>query len=185
MFINQIESWWGKAWEIQSPEQLVGCQVRASIVFTVANIRAGGRTRLSIFLVSVIILFAVFGFGGLAEPIPSAVLAAILIMVGWDLIDVQFLANIRKIKRAHAFVMLLTLFVTVFVDLLTGVAIGLIVSSLATAVKAEVIELDNVLSVPLLDLEGKEPFAAPIGLVRLTGTFSVASAQLIGTSDQC
>ncbi len=147
-----------------------------SIVFTVANIRAGGRTRLSIFLVSVIILFAVLGFGGLAEPIPSAVLAAILITVGWDLIDVQFLANIRKIKRAHAFVMLLTLFVTVFVDLLTGVAIGLIVSSLATAVKAEVIELDNVLSVPLLDLEGEEPFAAPIGYVRLTGTFSVASA---------
>ena len=147
-----------------------------SVIYTVANIRSGGRTRMSVIVVSVVILLVVFGFGEVAEPIPLAVLAALLIKVGWDLIDFHFLANIAKIKRTHSLVMLLTLVLTVFVDLMTGVAIGLIVSGLANAVKTEIFELDNVISVPLINLESDDPFTARIGLLRLIGAFSVASS---------
>ena len=51
-----------------------------------------------------------------------AVLAAIMMKVGWDIIDWPLLARIHRIRREHLFVMLLTLGLTVFVDLVTAVA---------------------------------------------------------------
>ena len=49
---------------------------------TVINVRAGGRTPLSGVLRAVILLALVLGLGPLAEQVPHAVLAGILIKVG-------------------------------------------------------------------------------------------------------
>ena len=56
-------------------------------VSTATNIRAGGRTRLSGILRALFLLALLLGLGNLVEPVPHAVLAAILIRVGWGLID--------------------------------------------------------------------------------------------------
>ena len=52
---------------------------------TVVNIRAGGRTPLSGALRAVLVLALLLGLGQYVEPIPHAVLAAILVKVGWDI----------------------------------------------------------------------------------------------------
>ena len=112
-------------------------------------------------------------------------LAGILIKVGWDIIDWPLLAHLHRIRRDHLFVLVLTLGLTVFVDLVTAVAIGLIVAGMAHARQIESLELDNVLSVPLLDrvfFEGVEDaatmddYSARVGLVALRGAFTVASS---------
>ena len=54
---------------------------------TVVNIRAGGRTPVSGVVRAGILLALVLGLGGYAEKIPHAVLAGILMKVGWDIID--------------------------------------------------------------------------------------------------
>ena len=158
---------------------------------TVANIRAGGWTPLSGVLCVAILLAIVMGLGKYVASIPIAVLAGILIKVGWDTIDWRFITRIFHVQRDHLLVMLLTLGLTVFLDLVTAVAVGMIAAGVASAKQYERLELDSVVSVPLLDqvffgnydnLDDIDAFSAQVGLVALKGTFSVASAsKLINT----
>ena len=158
---------------------------------TVVNIRSGGRTRLPGMLRAGILLAIALGMGQYVEAIPHAVLAGILMKVGWDIIDWRFLTRIHRVQREHLLVMLVTLGLTVFLDLVTAVAIGLIVAGMASARQFERLELDSVVSVPLLDQQflrageaAADPsdFSASVGLVALRGSFSVASSiKLINT----
>ena len=126
---------------------------------TVVNIRAGGRSRLSGVLRAAILLALVLGLGRYVESIPHAVLAGILMKVGWDIIDWRFLTRILKVQKEHLLVMVITLALTVFLDLVTAVAIGLIAAGMAGARQFERLELDRVISTPLLDISflGTEP----------------------------
>ena len=76
-------------------------------------------------------LALVLGLGRFVEPIPLAVLAGILMKVGLDIIDWRLLRRAHLIRRDHLLVMLITLGLTVFVDLVTAVAIGLIAAGIA------------------------------------------------------
>ena len=158
---------------------------------TVVNIRAGGRTQVSGVLRTAILLTLVLGLGKYVETIPLAVLAGILMKVGWDIIDWRFLTRIHRVQREHLLVMLITLGLTVFLDLVTAVAIGLIAAGMASARQFERLELDSVVSVPLLDrsflgsqedADEVDSFSARVGLVALRGSFTVASSnKLIDT----
>ena len=158
---------------------------------TVVNIRAGGRTQVSGVIRAAILLALVLGLGRYVEAIPHAALAGILIKVGWDIIDWRFITRVHRVQREHLLVMVITMGLTVFLDLVTAVAIGLIAAMMASARQFERLELDSVISVPLLDrtfLVSKEeadkvdPYSARVGLVSLRGSFSVASAnKLIST----
>ena len=155
----------------------------ASAVTTVFNIRAGTRTRVSGALRSAILLALVLGAGPIAEPIPVATLAVIAMKAGWDVIDWRFLTRIHRIQRDFAAVMLATLVLTLFFDLLTAVGAGFIISVLARARGDRLEEMDSVVSVPLLDQAflgengSDDPFFARVGLLELRGAFSVASSR--------
>ena len=72
---------------------------------TVVNIRAGGRSQLSGVIRAGILLALVLGLGAFVEKIPHAVLAGILIKVGWDIIDWRFITRIHRVQREHLMVM--------------------------------------------------------------------------------
>ena len=158
---------------------------------TVVNLRAGGRTPVSGALRAAILLALVLGLGRYVEAIPHAALAGILMKVGWDIIDWRFLTRIHRVQREHLLVMLITLGLTVFLDLITAVAIGLIAAGMASARQFERLQMDSVVSVPLLDRsffgtqddeDTVDAFSARVGLVALRGSFTVASAnKLIST----
>ena len=152
---------------------------------TVANIRAGGRTRVSGVLRAAILLSLVLALGRYVELIPHAVLAGILMKIGWDIIAWRFVTRIHRIQREHLLVMLITLGLTVFVDLVTAVVIGLVAAGMASARQFERMELDSVVSVPMLDRTffgnrgagaDADDLSARVGLVALRGSFSVASS---------
>lgn len=149
---------------------------------TVTSIRAGGRTPLAGALAAIILLGLLLEFGWVAEPIPLAVLAGILMKVGWDIIDWRFVLRLRAIRIEYVTVMLLTFFVTLFVDLITAVALGLVAAGVVRSRDLRQGELDSVLSVPLLDTDSIsniadfDPTQVPVGLVKLRGHFSVGSA---------
>ncbi len=167
-------------------------------VLTGANIRAGARTRVSAVLCAGILLAILLGLGQFLEVIPHAALAAILMRISWDIIDWRFLTRIRQIQREHLVVMAATLALTVFVDLLTAVAVGLIVAGLVGARRVEMFQMDRAVSVPLLDQtflyadvdifdldDDVDMFAARTGMVGLKGNFTVASSRrLIRTLSQ-
>ena len=152
---------------------------------TTVSIRAGGSSRISGVLCALALLALILGLGEIAEPIPLAALAAILIKTGWDIIDWRLIARIRYVQRDYLLVMLLTLCVTVFVDLVTAIVLGLIVAGFARARESERLELGRVISVPVLDraffsdavdATEDDQFLARVGLVDLRGQFSFASA---------
>jgi len=108
---------------------------------TVVNIRSGGSTPLSGGLHAIVLLSLVLGLAPLAAKIPHAVLAGILIKVGWDIIDWDYLRRAFRAPRDQVLVMMTTMALTVFVDLIVAVGIGIILSSLVTAVWVERHEL--------------------------------------------
>ena len=155
-------------------------------VYTVPNIRAGGTTRAAGVTFSVFLLALLLGLGSYVESIPLAALAAVLIKVGWDLVDWHLLARLHRLRRDHAVVLLTTLALAVFVDLVVAVAAGLVISGLARAGRLERAEHDSVVSAPLLDqmflydgeeAEDSDPFSARVGMVALRGSLTVTSSR--------
>jgi SulP family sulfate permease len=97
---------------------------------TVVNIDAGGRTRLSGVIHGVGLLIVLLGAGAYAAMIPLPVLAGILITVGLGIIDYKGLRHIKDVPRSEAVIMLIVLGLTVFVDLLQAVAVGMVLASI-------------------------------------------------------
>lgn len=96
---------------------------------TVVNVKAGGRTPISGALHAAILLAIVLGAGSLASDIPKAVLAGILIKVGTDIIDWDYLKRLKNAPRAGIAIMATVLIITVTIDLLLAVGIGMVMAS--------------------------------------------------------
>ncbi|MGI8934071.1 MAG: bicarbonate transporter BicA [Phormidesmis sp.] len=99
---------------------------------TVVNIKAGGRTALSGLFRAAILLVVVLGASGLTQSIPLSVLAGIIIKVGIDIIDWGFLKRAHYISRKSAAIMYGVIFLTVFVDLVVAVGVGIFVANILT-----------------------------------------------------
>ena len=98
---------------------------------TVVNIRTGGVTKISGMLHSLLLLAVVVVLAPLASKIPHAVLAGILVKVGYDIIDVSYLKRAHRGPRFDLALMVMVLSLTVFVDLITAVVAGVVVAALA------------------------------------------------------
>jgi len=98
---------------------------------TVINVRSGGSTRISGAIHSGFLLAVVLILGPVASQIPQAVLAGILVKVGWDILDLRFIAQAWKGPRTDLALVALVLGLTVFVDLITAVAVGVVLGALA------------------------------------------------------
>ena len=110
---------------------------------SVANIRTGGRTPLSGMCMAIILLGTLLGLGPLAERIPLAVLAGLLIKVGFDIIDWRFLKHMVQAPRTEVLVMIVVLLVTVLVDLITAVGIGVVLASVMFVKRMADLELES------------------------------------------
>jgi sulfate permease, SulP family len=97
---------------------------------TVVNINAGGKSQLSGMIHSIALIVVLFGVSQYAKLIPLPVLAGILITVGIGIIDYKGIKDIFRVPRADAFVMISVVLLTVFVDLLQAVAVGLVMASI-------------------------------------------------------
>ncbi len=95
---------------------------------TVVNVKSGGRSQISGMVHSLFLLAILLGLGRLVRFVPLSVLAGILITVGWGIIDFKGFKDLLKIPRADAFVLVTVFLLTVFVDLLTAVGIGMVIA---------------------------------------------------------
>ncbi|MCO4799951.1 MAG: SulP family inorganic anion transporter, partial [Colwelliaceae bacterium] len=112
---------------------------------TTVNIRAGGKTAFSGVTHSIVLLIVVLWAGQFAQYIPHAVLAGILIKVGIDIIDWQFISRIKHMPVFSTVLMLLVLSLTVFVDLITAVLVGMFVANIVTIERISNVEIDNII----------------------------------------
>jgi len=108
---------------------------------TLVNIRSGGRNRISGIIHSLVLLVILLGMGKYAALIPKSVLAGILITVGIGILDYKGFKHIAKVPKPDAAIMIIVLFVTVFLDLLIAVGVGMVMAALLFMKKmSEIVE---------------------------------------------
>lgn len=95
---------------------------------TVVNVKSGGRTQFSGMIHAILLLAILLGLGSVVKYVPLSVLAGILITVGWGIIDFKGFKDLLRIPKADAVVLVVVLLVTVFIDLLTAVGIGMVIA---------------------------------------------------------
>lgn len=153
---------------------------------TVVNVRAGGLTPISGALHAIVLLAIVLGAGTIARYIPHALLAGILIKVGTDIIDWDYVKRIRTVPLPGIVIMLTVFFMTVFVDLITAVAVGMIMTSFIFMQRMVDLQMDSVTAItnpseedPLSEEEAELLEAADgrILLYHISGPMSFGAAK--------
>ena len=165
---------------------MVGGMPGAMAQGSLLNTLSGGRSPVSGLIVVALILATLLFLGPVVERVPHAVLAAILILVGWNLIDWRLITSIHRMPRTYAVVLLMTCFLALFVDMFLAFLIGLVMAVLFSYRRQEGLEVSELVSVPLLDRavldddepdDDADPFQARSGLVVFPNRVTVASAR--------
>jgi sulfate permease, SulP family len=99
---------------------------------TVVNIQTGARTALSGLTRAAILLVVVLWAAGLMSEIPMAVLAGIALKVGIDILDWSFLKRSHLVSWKGSLIMYGVLLLTVFVDLIVAVGVGVFIANILT-----------------------------------------------------
>ena len=115
---------------------LGGLPLTGVIVRSTANLDAGGKTRLSAILHGAWLLLMVAMFPWLLQKIPVSALAAVLVYIGYKLVNVQAIKELFAQGRGELTVYAVTLTSIVFLNLLTGLMIGFVLSIIHLAWKS-------------------------------------------------
>ncbi len=151
-----------------------------------ANALSGGRSPVAGVTAAGIVLAAVLFLGPVATHIPFAVLAGILIVIAWGIIDWRFVKRLHRIPSSYSLVMVVTFALVLFAGLTTAIVVGLVVAALTGSRRLESLETASLVSVPLLDRtvlaeddwdDEDDPFRADSGLVVFPDRVTVASAR--------
>jgi len=122
---------------------------------TVVNIQAGAKTALSGLIRVLVLVVAIFGASGLISVIPIAVLAGIAVKVGIDILDWSFIKRAHKVSKQSSLIMYAVLLLTVFVDLVVAVGIGVFIANIITIEKLSASQAKNIKAIS--DVDGSLP----------------------------
>ncbi len=111
---------------------------------TVVNIQTGGQSAWAGVFRTAVLLLVIAGASGLTAWIPLAVLSAIAVRVGINVLDWSFLRRAHCLSWRAAFIMYMVVFLTVFFDLIIAVAVGVFVANLITIDKLSKVQAKNV-----------------------------------------
>lgn len=131
---------------------------------TVVNVKSGGRTQISGMVHSILLLAVLLGLGSLVKYVPLSVLAGILITVGWGIIDIKGFKDLFKIPKADAVVLIIVFLLTVFVDLLTAVGIGMVIACVLFMKRASDLVEGGYSSAELTNFDKESPWSDEGGI---------------------
>ncbi|MDJ0514699.1 MAG: SulP family inorganic anion transporter [Trichodesmium sp. MO_231.B1] len=152
---------------------------------TVVNINTGARSALSGVTRAVILMIVVLGAGSLTAQIPMAVLAGIALQVGIKIIDWGFLKRAHDISWKSAIIMYAVIGLTVFVDLIAAVGIGVFIANVLTIDRLTQLKSEDVKAITdaddaiVLDNDEKELLDRAEGRILL---FHLSGPMIFGVS---
>lgn len=111
---------------------------------TVVGIQAGSRTALAGIVRASLLIIVVLWAADLTAVIPLAVLAGIALKVGFDIIDWGFLKRAHRMSKNGMMITYSVILLTVFVDLIVAVGIGLFVANIMTVMRLSKLQSDDV-----------------------------------------
>ncbi len=107
-----------------------GLPATGAIARTVANIKSGGQTPIAGMLHAVFLLIIMFALADMAALIPLPALAAILIMVAWNISELDHFRSLLRAPKPDVLVLLTTFALTVFTDLTIAVGVGMVLAAM-------------------------------------------------------
>ena len=153
----------------------------AATMRTVAAINSGATTKFCAVVNPILLIILLFKFSGFVAQIPLAVLAAILIKIGYDIIDVKLLKVLKYAPKDDLYVLFLVLFLTVFYNLIFAVGAGITLAALLyakrVADKAKLVH-KSVYDEEIMELERvlEDDYKHKIRVVHISGQFFFGSA---------
>lgn len=153
----------------------------AATMRTVAAINAGAKTNIAAIISPIIIFILVFYLSDFAAEIPLAVLAGILIKIGYDIIDVKLLKVIKYAPKDDLYVLWLVFILTIFYNLIVAIGAGItgaaILYAKKTADKTNLIH-KNVYDEDIIKIEKDidKDYKHKIRVVHIDGQFFFGSA---------
>ncbi len=122
-----------------------GICVTGTIARTATNIRSGARGPVSGMFHCLYLLMFLAVAAPLVGYIPLAALGAVLVVVAWNMAEKEEFAALIRGPRGDAAVLLATFLLTIFVDLITGIGVGVVMGALLFLHRmAEAVEVDGV-----------------------------------------
>ena len=107
-----------------------GIPATGAIARTATNVKSGGRTPVAGIVHSIVLLLVMLFFGHWAALIPMPVLAAILLVVSYNMSEWHSFVKLLKSPRSDVAVMLVTFSLTIIVDLTVAIQVGVILSAM-------------------------------------------------------
>lgn len=107
-----------------------GMPATGTIARTATNIRAGGKSPLAGVFHALFVLLCMLAFAPLASYIPLASLGAVLVMVAWNMSELEKFHLLLRGPRGDAFVLVTTFLLTVIVDLATAIEVGVVLGAM-------------------------------------------------------
>jgi len=111
---------------------------------TVVNIQTGATTAVSGLTRALVLLVVVLGAARFTEPVPMAVLAGIALKVGIDILDWSFLKRSHVVSVKGSLIMYGVLLLTVFVDLIVAVGVGVFIANILTIERLSTLQSQEV-----------------------------------------
>jgi SulP family sulfate permease len=108
-----------------------GIAATGALARTATNIRAGARSPFASTVHSVVVLLAILVLAPLVAYIPMASLAALLLLVAWNMSEVHGFAGIVRVApKSDVFVLITCFLLTVFFDMVIAVSVGFVLAAI-------------------------------------------------------
>jgi SulP family sulfate permease len=107
-----------------------GMPATGTIARTVTNVKSGGRSPVAGMVHAMVLLGVVWLAAPLANHVPLAALAAILMFVAWNMGEWHAFTDLKQFRAPYRIILLAVFLLTVMVDLTVAVEFGLIASCL-------------------------------------------------------
>ncbi len=121
-----------------------GLPATGAIARTATNVRSGGRTPVAGMLHAGFLLAFMLLLSPLMRYVPLAALAAVLLVVAWNMSEFENFRNTLSAPKGDRLVLLLTFFLTVFLDLTVAIQAGIVVAAFVFMFRmAEAVEVSS------------------------------------------
>jgi len=121
-----------------------GLPATGAIARTATNVRSGGCTPVAGILHAACLLLFMLLLAPLMRFVPLAALAAVLLVVAWNMSEVEHFRNTLSAPKGDRLVLLLTFFLTVFMDLTVAIQVGIVAAALVFMFRmAEAVEVSS------------------------------------------
>lgn len=107
-----------------------GMPATGAIARTAVNVRAGAQTRLAAVVHGLVILVVIYAATGPVGRIPLAALSGVLMVTAFRMVDLRAVRTVLRSTRGSALVLVLTAVVTIAVDLVQAIVVGLAAAAL-------------------------------------------------------